>query len=402
MSTIISPNMLMPIPVVSVEAGPDWATDNNNCLTIVDNHNHSPGSGVQITPDGLNINADFPMNGYNLTGARSLRLAIQTTPLALGTDLACLYASGVDLYFNDALGNQVRITQSGGVAGSPGSISGLTSPASASYVSGTQTFVWQSDANTPGNTDTGFLILRNNTANSKGLTLFPPTAMGSNYSIVLPPLPSQTNFMTLDSSGNITAPIHQDNVTLEVSSGILQVKALGIDTPQLNGGSVTTAKIVDQNVTQAKLAPRTFAAPATAGNVLNCLSSSTGQTNNSGTFSTVSNQSANLTTTGRPVFITLLPGNGTTVSRVGLKNNNAGAQAINGFLRFRRGTTVINLQQITAYIAPSGEFWIPASAFTMLDNPTANTWTYSVQFATSGGAGEVVQIDNISLTAYEI
>ena len=46
-----------------------------------------------------------------------------------------------------------------------------------------------------------------------------------------------------------------DNDTLEVSSNVLQVKALGIDTAELKANAVTTAKILDANVTNAKLAP---------------------------------------------------------------------------------------------------------------------------------------------------
>lgn len=254
MATTSSPNMLLPVPTVGVEAGPTWATDINNCLSIIDSHNHTPGYGVQITPDGLNINSDLTLGNNNLTNARSLRLTVQTTPLALPTDLACLYASGVDLYFNDNNGNQIRITQSGGVAGSPGSISNLTSPASASYVSGTQTFVWQSAASTPANLDAGYIILRNNTASSRGLTLYPPTAMGSNFSIILPSLPVQTNIMTLDASGNMAASFYPDNSTLEVSGSSLRVKASGITATQIASDAVTTAKILNSNVTTAKIA----------------------------------------------------------------------------------------------------------------------------------------------------
>lgn len=196
-----SPNMSLPIPAVGIDPGPDYATNINQCLTILDTHNHAPGYGVQINPDGMNINADLAFNDNNLTGGRSLRLQIQPALLAGPNDLACFYSSGVDAYFNDGNGNQVRLTQNGAVSGTPGSIANLVTPASASYNSGTSTFIWQSNSNTAANMDAASYILRNLTANSKGLTLSPPTAMGSDYTITLPPLPASTLPISITSSG---------------------------------------------------------------------------------------------------------------------------------------------------------------------------------------------------------
>lgn len=210
---LLSPNMSLPVPVVGQEAGPQFATDVNSSLTIIDQHNHTSGSGVQIPTAGLNINADLSFNSNNLTQIRSSRYASQTSPLALATDLDCVYVSGVDLYYNDGNGNQVRLTQSGAVAGSPGSIANLVSPASASYNSVGSTFVWQSGANTPANMDGASYILRNLTANSKGLTLAPPNAMAADYSIVLPTLPSSLSFLTIDSSGNMGTLVQAGGIT---------------------------------------------------------------------------------------------------------------------------------------------------------------------------------------------
>ncbi len=201
-----SANMNLPVPVVGVEAGPQFATDINSCMTLIDAHNHAPGSGIQIDPTGLNINADLEMNSNNLIGTRTTRLVSQTAPLALPTDLSCIYSVSGDLYFNDGLGNQVRLTQNGSIVGTSGSISGLVSPASASYVSANSTFVWQSDTNVPANMDCGAVILRKVSASSPGITLRPPTAIASDYEVVLPPLPGSTSFLAIDSSGNISAP----------------------------------------------------------------------------------------------------------------------------------------------------------------------------------------------------
>src|ERR1019366_3423880 len=200
----ISPNMNLVLPGVGQTLGPQYATDLNNSLTIIDGHNHTAGYGVPIPSSGLNINADLLMNNNNLIGIKSLRMQPQIV-LNGPSDLSALFVNGVDLYYNDGIGNHVRITQSGGVAGSPGSISNLTSPASATYVAGSQTFVWQSAANTPANLDAASITFRNLVANSFGLTLNPPNAMAADSSITLPVIPSSQKIMTLDASGNIAA-----------------------------------------------------------------------------------------------------------------------------------------------------------------------------------------------------
>lgn len=275
-----SANMNLPIPVTGQEIGPDYANDINACLMILDGHNHAAGAGVQINPNGINLNSDLPFNVNNATLLRSVRFSPQVAVLAGATDLGCLYEVGVDLYYNDGSGNHVRITQSGGVAGSPGSIAGLASPASATYISGSSTFVWQSAANTPANMDNASVILRNLVANSKGLTLAPPAAMGSDFTITLPSLPISQKIVTLDASGNMGAVYDVDNVTLEVSSSLLQVKDLGISTAKLAALSVTAAKVANATLTGTQMSSDiNFPGSAVQENGKNLVVSNTNATN---------------------------------------------------------------------------------------------------------------------------
>lgn len=199
-NTSPSVNMNLPVPVTGVDPGPDYANNVNACFTLLDSHDHAPGRGVQITPNGLNINAALPFNNNFIVSAAGITLRAQTIVPANNT----VYENGVDLYFTDGNGNNVRITQSGAVAGTPGSIANLTSPASAAFVSGSSTFVFQSNTNTAGNIDGGSFIFRNLTASSKGVTVSPPTSLPADYSLVLPHLPSSvTEVLTIDTSGNI-------------------------------------------------------------------------------------------------------------------------------------------------------------------------------------------------------
>lgn len=238
-----TPNMGLPVPGVGVTDGPDYATDINTSLTIIDQHSHVSGSGVPITPSAININADFTQNNNNLTQIRTSRYYPQTAALALASDILCLYVVAADLYYNDASGNQVRITSGGSVAGAAGTITGLPSgTASASYA--TSTFVFQAATSTAANIDGGSYLLRNSTPSSNALTLSPPSAMGSNYSIVLPALPATEKFVSLDAVGNMTAAWAVDNSTLEISSNSIRVKDAGITPAKLSAFVTNTSSLV--------------------------------------------------------------------------------------------------------------------------------------------------------------
>lgn len=205
--------MNLPIPIPGVDPGPQYALDLNSSLTIIDQHNHSIGSGVQITPSGININSALSLNGNDLINVASVTLTPQvSTPIS-----GSLYESGVDLFYIDGNGNNIRITQAGSVTGSSGTITGLPSgTASASYGSGV--FVFQAATNTAANMDGASFIFRNNIANSKGLTLSPPNAMGSDYQLFLPTIPAQTNIMVIDSSGNMGSVVP---FTIAVPTGMI-------------------------------------------------------------------------------------------------------------------------------------------------------------------------------------
>lgn len=371
-NTIPSPNMALPIPVVGVDPGPDYATNLNNSLSIIDGHNHSAGSGVPITPSGLNISTDLPFNGNNLTLARSLRMSAQTSPLSEATDLGCLYVSGVDLYYNDISGNQIQITQSGGIAGSPGSIANLTSPASASYVSANSTFVWQSAANTSALLDCGSILMRNATASSNAMTINPPSAMGSSFGITFPVLPPTQNIMTMDASGNIGASYVLDNATLQVSSNTLSVRQ--ISTPQM----------VDGSVTLPKLAPANFVVSASCG-----------------TFATtstvlvpVTNLSVTIVSSGRPIFVGLRG----TVTISAIVSVGSGVNP-NSQIAIVLGSGVIATYQLASGTSGTSVI-IPCSAISTFDIQPAGTLIYTIQVLSSSSS-TTTEVINAELFAYE-
>src|ERR1700689_114005 len=146
--TSLTPNMNLVVPTVGEDPGPDWANNINADLAILDEHNHSNGQGVPVTPAGLNINTDLPLNGNNLTLVNSVRFnnLLATLPGSAPT-LGVAYEALGNLYFNDAAGNVVQITKSGSVNATSSGISSGT--ATASFSGGV--LVVDSNVNTPAN-----------------------------------------------------------------------------------------------------------------------------------------------------------------------------------------------------------------------------------------------------------
>lgn len=210
-NVIISPNMNLPVPIVSVDPGPDWANNINSCMGAIDSHDHTPGKGVPISSQAININGDLSLNNYSLTQAKSVSFSSQAS--FSGTQ--ALYVENPDLFYNDGNGNIIRITQSGSVTGSSGTITGLPSgTASASYQSVGGTFQFQSATNTPANITGASLTVAPQTASPNGITIKSPSPLAASYNITLPTsLPSVTSFLTMSNSGSLaTVQFHVPTV----------------------------------------------------------------------------------------------------------------------------------------------------------------------------------------------
>lgn len=360
---IISPEMSLPIPIVGVDPAPDWATLIVQCFNIIDGHDHTEGNGAPIVPGALNINDDLTMQGNNLTYIRALRFDPQADVIpATGFELTELYVVDSDLYYNDADGNEIRLTEDGGVAGSPGSITGLVDPASASYVPVATTFYWESDVDTAADMDFRSAIFRNADADSFGLTLQAPT-LASDYEITLPALPASQKFMTLDASGNMAAPWAVDGSTLEIASGTtLQVKNLGI----------TAGKIANNVVGSTQLA-------ATIGAMSGKISWASG----TGSYVNVTSLAVTqtfLAASDRPIYLTVIPAIDGTLAYVHVDNGDSLNWRI-----LRDGATVVGSG---SYTIIGGIAALPVSGIHCMDvAASAGSHTYQVQFLCTGGSG---------------
>jgi len=374
MPSTISPNMGLIVPTVGQEPGPTWATDLNASLGTIDQHNHASGQGVKITPLGMDINIDLNIQNNNLTQVKTVNFTSQLSSIpGVFPNLGALYVAGNELYYNDESGNVVPITNNGSVNSGAGSITGLPSgSASASYSSGNETFVWQSATSTAANMDGGSVIIREVIANAKGVTLSSPTSLAADYSLFFPAaLPSSQKIVTIDSSGNIAANYVVDNSTIEIASNVIQVKNAGITSAQIAPGAVTYASLAPLNI------------QTTAGS---------GSINTSSTVM-ITVFTVTITTTGRPVYLSL-QGDGSGYSF--LTCLSAGVTFASQWLR--DGATSVALYEVL--LENIGQQYA-SNIFNTIDYSVgAGTHTYEFQWSTL--PGQTISIRNLQMIAYEL
>lgn len=364
--SVNTPLMGLQKPTIGIDSGLTWEQDVNNNSDKLDAHNHTPGNGAQIPPSGLNINSSLSFNNNQATG---LQATTFTEQASLATLNALFVGTDGNLYFNDGVGDpSIKITSGGSVNATTSGIS--SGSATASFVS--SVLVVNAAANTPANIQGGSLLLGNNSAGTKFLTLAPPAAMGANYSLTLPSLPGTSgNFLTIDTSGNIGSNLTVDNSSLQVSSNLLQIKA--------------------QGVTQGALALKTTGSSVGLGGI--AVSASCGSfTTTSGSFVAVTNLSTTNVTGGRPVWVGLQPdGLGNFIG--GFVGHSSGGGLS---IEILRGTTVIynsNLQNGSSLLeVPCGCVWF-------LDIVAAGTYNYTVKVSASGGIN--AQVTQCVLISYE-
>lgn len=240
--------MSLTIPSVGVSTGREGANNLVADLNIIDAHDHSPGYGAQITPSGLNINADLSIGSNNLTDANSLRMDNRGSAITSASpNVACLYAVNGELYYNDASGNQVAITSGGTVNAGDGSIQGLPSGTAAVTFS-TPTYVFESATNTAASIDVRDVVMRNSGASSYGYTIVVPT-LPNDEGLTLPIGPASSvnalgRFITMSTSNVMAATLDIDNTTIGIT---------GSNTLEVKDGSITSAKIANATIVAADI-----------------------------------------------------------------------------------------------------------------------------------------------------
>lgn len=255
-----TPNMGLILPDPQVTAGPNYASLNDAAFQAIDSHDHSAGSGVPVPTSGININASLDFNGWNGFGFRSVRMEDQPGTLTDTTDIGCIYVKNGELAYRDLDGVEVVLTANGSVAGATGTITGLVSPASASFSGVANTFAWLFDTAKPARqimADLQLYPYDGTTAFANFLTIKAPTTLATNFSWTLPnAASSQGNVLSISTAGQIAYGIADGTVgapsiafSLDLDTGLYRAGTgdvrFAADGANVGGFSAGGIKLID-------------------------------------------------------------------------------------------------------------------------------------------------------------
>jgi hypothetical protein len=412
------------LPDVSVTTGPQYATLINGAMNTIDSHNHSSGSGVRITPSGLNIDAELGFNGQPATSLQRTAYSTQVSPLSGVSYARSVYFSGNELYATDGTGAAIQLTSGGAInVSSIGTIGGdyATSGASVLYSnSGSKSYSFlQGTPNTtrPANMLVGQVSIYDNSVTGGNYVKFSAIAsLAASYDLTLfSALPGSTLPVQLDSSGQLstgqittaqvtalnittaliadnavtTAKILDANVTankiLDQNVTSTKIADLNVTTIKIADLNVTTAKIADLNVTTAKIAAGAVTYGKLQGPNIGFSGSSGNFISFSAAFVAVTGLSAAITTHGNPIRIKLISDNTAAASYLA-----AGGGATNNSMEVRimRDATEIGrvLLGSSTSSSSSPQTFFPPGMIEQYDTVAAGVYTYSIETRYTSGA----------------
>lgn len=184
-----------------------------------------------------------------------------------------------------------------------------------------------------------------------------------------------------------TTQLDEDNFQTGAFTA-LKYTASSVDAAAIAANAVTTVKINDAAVTNAKLSTLNYG-----------ISSSSGAFSSSSSEADITNLSVTITTSGRPVRLALI-GIGNTTSYIyvqGTATQTAGVKFI-----WYRDSTVLGTDIVSNNGAGLTGAYLgqPVSSLQYFDAPAAGTYTYKL----AGGltAGDTWQVNYAALIAYEV
>jgi microcystin-dependent protein len=113
-----TPNMNLQLPSVTVTEGPEWASDLNEALQNVDDHDHTSGKGKKVPVAGLDINQDLSMEDYRLTDVGSVKLEDKLATITGASNANSLHVVNGNVYFTNSGGIPVQITDGNAIVSS--------------------------------------------------------------------------------------------------------------------------------------------------------------------------------------------------------------------------------------------------------------------------------------------
>lgn len=384
-------------PGVGVTLSPQWALLMNANMAAIDQHNHTTGQGVLIPVAGLDINADLPMAGFNVTMLNSAVFngAVTGTPAALS-----LFSNGTDLFYKDVNGNVIRLTEGGSPASGTGNIQGLpstpTGDAGILWVNAQSTFQMLQDNGTVGaNVDMGTAVLRYpgsypTPSGTNWIALKVPTSIAAGYSLTLPPeVPATADALLKANASGVESflSLGAANTVLRVNSGGTALEYHTVDTANITDQAVTSAKIASGAIGPTQLASAT---------------SATASFSSKSTTSSVTVGTLDFTASGlRPVLVQL---QGNTTANVGFEvtDDTWQAKAVVTITDGTVGNAYYNENLAGTALGTTITARIPTN-FSFLYFPTAGTRTYTVTLVNQSlGGVSSAALDSSTLIILEL
>lgn len=118
----ITSEMGLVLPTPDMDEGV-WGNKLNTALTVIDEHDHTPGKGAPIPSTAITTAADISMNNFGLTDVREVKFEDITIPAPGIAHENAVQAAGGNLYYINGAGTAVQITDGNQLA------TALSSPA---------------------------------------------------------------------------------------------------------------------------------------------------------------------------------------------------------------------------------------------------------------------------------
>jgi hypothetical protein len=325
-------------------------------FSIIDDHDHTAGKGGLIPSAGINVNSPLQFNNNQARSLGGANLTSLGSVLSSASDNRTVYALGNELYYRDGSGNNVAITAGGSVAGASGTISGLTGAATVAFSTGVIDF--RTDA-TPlrmivAHSDIRLYPLTSAATNF--VTLRVPTALATTYTLTLPnAVPVSTQYLSMNTSGDVLTVSANDIVDAytRTTGTTVGVRGVAISTSSASF-STTSTSTVD-----------------------------------------VTNLTVTITTSGRPVVITMIgPVFGAGNGQIQVNGSASGSTAAVRIVRDASSRAEYN-------IGGSNATFFPCSSIVFIEAVAAGTYVYKIQTYVQG-ATTSVQFRECRLLVYEL
>ena len=179
----------------------------------------------------------------------------------------------------------------------------------------------------------------------------------------------------------------------DLSITAAKVAANAITTDKVNALAITGAKMAAATITGDKLAALGHAISASTGALAGTLDGAWWEFFEDGTSDPIE---APLTTTGRPVILSLIAGDGAG----DLSSLNIGKSGGGPFVRFRFLRDGVQIGSDLCMGTDAEGIELPPSVFQTFDAPAAGSYTYTVEY--KGASGQTLNINGVKLLAREL